>query len=72
MYDDPDSELGKIYAKCQWWIMWSDLMDGASLYMKSIRFDQPAEALSRASASEHPTPKAKAFVGRALALPLRF
>lgn len=41
MYEDPSSELGKVCAKCQWWVMWADQKDGASPYMKSVRFDQP-------------------------------
>jgi MoaA/NifB/PqqE/SkfB family radical SAM enzyme len=40
MYEDPNSELGKICSKCQWWVMWSELKDGATPYLKTIRFDQ--------------------------------
>jgi pyruvate-formate lyase-activating enzyme len=41
MYEDPDSELGKICSKCQWWNMWSEMQDGATPYLKTIRFDTP-------------------------------
>jgi MoaA/NifB/PqqE/SkfB family radical SAM enzyme len=41
MYEDPNSELGKVCAKCQWWVMWSDTKDGDSPYMRTVRFDQP-------------------------------
>ncbi len=41
MYEDPKSELGKICSKCDWWVMWSDLENHATPYMKHIRFDQP-------------------------------
>jgi len=44
MYEDPNSELGKSCAKCQWWVMWSDQKDGSSPYMRSVRFDQPDPA----------------------------
>ena len=40
MYEDPNSELGKVCAKCQWWVMWSEPKDNCSPYMKSVRFDQ--------------------------------
>ena len=39
MYEDPESELGKVCAKCQWWVMWSEHKDGESPYMRSVRFD---------------------------------
>ena len=42
MYEDPGSELGKICAKCQWWVMWSDTKDGDSPYMRTVRFNSPA------------------------------
>lgn len=44
MYEDPTSELGKVCAKCQWWIMWSDQKDGGTPYMRTVRFDVPAPA----------------------------
>ena len=40
MYEDPNSDLGKVCAKCQWWVMWSDTKDGDSPYMRTVRFDQ--------------------------------
>jgi pyruvate-formate lyase-activating enzyme len=39
MYEDPSSELGKVCAKCQWWVMWSEPKDGCTPYHKTIRFD---------------------------------
>jgi hypothetical protein len=42
MYEDPSSELGKVCAKCDWWVMWSDQRGGCSPYLKAVRFDQPA------------------------------
>jgi len=42
MYENPSSELGKVCAKCQWWVMWSDQKDGGTPYMRTCRFDQPA------------------------------
>lgn len=47
MYEDPNSELGKICSQCQWWIMWSEVKDGATPYMKQIRFDRRPGWLSR-------------------------
>lgn len=47
MYEDPNSELGKICSKCQWWVMWSDLEDGASPYLKTIRFDRRQSGFER-------------------------
>jgi pyruvate-formate lyase-activating enzyme len=47
MYEDPNSELGKICSKCQWWVMWSELKDGATPYLKTIRFDQKPAGFQR-------------------------
>jgi hypothetical protein len=47
MYEDPNSELGKICSKCQWWVMWSEVKDGASPYLKTIRFDRKQSGLER-------------------------
>jgi hypothetical protein len=47
MYEDPNSELGKICSKCQWWVMWSDLKDGATPYLKTIRFDRKQNGFER-------------------------
>ena len=50
MYENPNSELGKICSKCQWWVMWSDLKDGATPYLKTIRFDQKQTGFQRVMA----------------------
>lgn len=42
LYEDPGSELGKVCAQCQWWIMWSEQRDGATPYMTCVRFDRAA------------------------------
>jgi pyruvate-formate lyase-activating enzyme len=47
MYEDPNSELGKICSKCQWWVMWSEVKDGASPYLKTIRFDRKQSGFER-------------------------
>lgn len=49
MYEDPNSELGKICSQCQWWVMWSEQRGDCSPYMKSVRFDQPVELESPVS-----------------------
>ena len=41
MYEDRSSELGKVCAKCHWWVLWSERKDGHTPYMKSITFSQP-------------------------------
>ena len=63
MYEDPTSELGKVCAKCQWWVMWSEHKGGCSPYMKSVRFDRPAEAQSE---PERPTKPAKSKIQKIL------
>jgi hypothetical protein len=63
MYEDPTSQLGKVCANCQWWVMWSDHKDGASPYMKSVRFDAGPPAT--------PSPESVAAAPVAIPPPMR-
>lgn len=40
MYEDPNSELGKVCAKCQWWVLWSEHRDTCTPFMKVVRFSE--------------------------------
>jgi len=71
MYEDPNSELGKVCAKCQWWVMWSDQKDGSSPYMKSVRFDESANRSGGDIAPSVNERKTKNFFRRTLASLLR-
>lgn len=51
MYEDPNSELGKVCAKCDWWVMWSEHRDGCTPYLKSVRFDKPEQVVEAVSLS---------------------
>lgn len=54
MYEDPNSELGKVCAKCDWWVMWSEPRDGSSPYMKSVRFDRPSAPIEEPAETQEP------------------
>jgi Radical SAM superfamily len=41
MYDDPNSPLGRLCSKCDWWIMWTPHKDGATPYMRVVHLDTP-------------------------------
>lgn len=72
MYENADSELGKVCAECQWWIMWSEHRDDATPYMKCVRFDKPAEgdagargeAVAERSFLQRASTRLKAVLGR--------
>lgn len=68
MYEDPTSELGKVCAKCQWWIMWSDQKDGGTPYMRTVRFDVPAPAEEVEVTDIPEVPRPVGLLDRAFAL----